>query len=46
MLLTASLFPFTSFGIGFLLNTVAIAYHSLAAIPFGTMVTSLSVPDQ
>ncbi|KAL3690591.1 hypothetical protein R1sor_016900 [Riccia sorocarpa] len=38
MLLTASLFPFTCFGIGFVLNTVAIFYHSLAAIPFGTMV--------
>jgi transmembrane 9 superfamily protein 3 len=38
MLLTASLFPFASFAIGFLLNTVAIFYHSLAAIPFGTMV--------
>lgn len=38
MLLTASLFPFMCFGIGFFLNTVAIAYHSLAAIPFGTMV--------
>lgn len=38
MLLTASLFPFASFGIGFMLNTVAIFYHSLAAIPFGTMV--------
>ncbi len=39
MLLTASLFPFTCFGIGFALNTVAIFYHSLAAIPFGTMVS-------
>eukprot|EP00270_Netrium_digitus_P021509 TRINITY_DN921_c0_g1_i1.p1 TRINITY_DN921_c0_g1~~TRINITY_DN921_c0_g1_i1.p1 ORF type:complete len:593 (-),score=100.18 TRINITY_DN921_c0_g1_i1:257-2035(-) len=38
MLLTASLFPFTCFGIGFILNTIAIFYHSLAAIPFGTMV--------
>eukprot|EP00850_Spirogloea_muscicola_P016317 SM000131S26747 [mRNA] locus=s131:285974:290027:+ [translate_table: standard] len=38
MLLTASLFPFTCFAIGFALNTVAIFYHSLAAIPFGTMV--------
>lgn len=38
MLLTASLFPFTCFAIGFTLNTVAIFYHSLAAIPFGTMV--------
>ncbi len=39
MLLTATLFPFTCFGIGFALNTVAIFYHSLAAIPFGTMVS-------
>jgi transmembrane 9 superfamily protein 3 len=39
MLLTASLFPFTCFGVGFLLNTVAIYYRSLAAIPFGTMVS-------
>ncbi|XP_073270131.1 transmembrane 9 superfamily member 1-like [Primulina huaijiensis] len=38
MILTASLFPFTCFGIGFILNTIAILYGSLAAIPFGTMV--------
>ncbi|KAL0654248.1 hypothetical protein Bca4012_096939 [Brassica carinata] len=38
MVLTASLFPFLCFGIGFLLNTIAIFYGSLAAIPFGTMV--------
>lgn len=38
MILTASLFPFTCFGIGFILNTIAIFYGSLAAIPFGTMV--------
>lgn len=38
MILTASLFPFLCFGIGFVLNTVAIFYGSLAAIPFGTMV--------
>ncbi|KAG9132547.1 hypothetical protein Leryth_008477 [Lithospermum erythrorhizon] len=38
MILTASLFPFLCFGIGFALNTVAIFYGSLAAIPFGTMV--------
>ncbi len=44
MLLTASLFPFTCFGIGFALNTVAIFYHSLAAIPFGTMVSLCLVP--
>ncbi|CAA3005972.1 transmembrane 9 superfamily member 1-like [Olea europaea subsp. europaea] len=38
MILTASFFPFLCFGIGFMLNTVAIFYGSLAAIPFGTMV--------
>ncbi|KAH9626406.1 hypothetical protein KSS87_009092 [Heliosperma pusillum] len=38
MILTACLFPFMCFGIGFMLNTVAIFYGSLAAIPFGTMV--------
>ncbi|KAH9324686.1 hypothetical protein KI387_004864, partial [Taxus chinensis] len=38
MVLTASLFPFLCFGIGFTLNIVAILYRSLAAIPFGTMV--------
>ncbi|XP_052204709.1 transmembrane 9 superfamily member 1-like isoform X2 [Diospyros lotus] len=38
MVFTASLFPFTCFGIGFILNTIAIFYGSLAAIPFGTMV--------
>ncbi|KAJ8477040.1 hypothetical protein OPV22_020767 [Ensete ventricosum] len=38
MILAASLFPFMCFGIGFILNTIAIFYGSLAAIPFGTMV--------
>ena len=38
MILAASLFPFLCFGIGFMLNTIAIFYGSLAAIPFGTMV--------
>lgn len=38
MLLTATLFPFTCFSIGFALNTVAIFYHSLAAIRFSYMV--------
>ncbi|KAL8482509.1 hypothetical protein ACS0TY_027991 [Phlomoides rotata] len=38
MILTASLFPFICFGIGLILNTIAIFYGSLAAIPFGTMV--------
>ncbi|KAL7002020.1 Transmembrane 9 superfamily member 1 [Sarracenia purpurea var. burkii] len=37
MILTASLFPFLCFGIGFFLNTIAIFYGSLAAIPFGTI---------
>ena len=38
MLLTASLFPGVVFVIALGLNTIAIAYHSLAAVPFGTMV--------
>ncbi|RRT33670.1 hypothetical protein B296_00056310 [Ensete ventricosum] len=38
MIVTASLFPFMCFGIGFILNTIAIFYGSLAAIPFGTIV--------
>ncbi|GAB4844785.1 Transmembrane 9 super member 1 [Ancistrocladus abbreviatus] len=38
MILSASLFPFMCFGIGFILNTIAIFYGSLAAIPFGTIV--------
>ncbi|KAA8546284.1 hypothetical protein F0562_002977 [Nyssa sinensis] len=38
VILTASLFPFMCFGIGFILNTIAISFGSLAAIPFGTMV--------
>lgn len=38
MILTASLFPFMCFSIGLALNTIAIFYRSLAAIPFGTMV--------
>ncbi|KAJ6942056.1 transmembrane 9 superfamily member 1-like [Populus alba x Populus x berolinensis] len=37
MILTACLFPFMCFGIGFILNTIAIFYGSLAAIPFGTI---------
>lgn len=35
MALTATLFPGITFGIAFVLNTIAIAYHSLAAVPFG-----------
>ncbi|KAH9613601.1 hypothetical protein KSS87_003195 [Heliosperma pusillum] len=42
-ILTASLFPFLCFGIGFILNTIAIFYGSLAAIPFGTMVVVLVI---
>ncbi|GBG81452.1 hypothetical protein CBR_g32443 [Chara braunii] len=38
MLLTASLFPFSCFVIGFVLNTIAVFYGSLTAIPFTTMV--------
>ncbi|KAG6495782.1 hypothetical protein ZIOFF_043610 [Zingiber officinale] len=41
MIVTASFFPFLCFGIGFVLNTIAIFYGSLAAIPFGTMVVML-----
>jgi transmembrane 9 superfamily protein 3 len=32
------LHPGLCFGIAFSLNTIAIFYHSLAAVPFGTMV--------
>jgi transmembrane 9 superfamily protein 3 len=38
MLLTAGLYPGITMSIAFALNTIAIAYHSLAAVPFGTMV--------
>ena len=38
MLLTANLFPLTVAAIAFTLNTIAIFYHSLAAVPFGTIV--------
>lgn len=38
MLLTACLYPGITMAIAFLLNTIAIFYHSLAAVPFGTMV--------
>lgn len=41
MLLTASLFPGVVFGIASVLNTIAIAYHSLAAVPFGYIVIVL-----
>ncbi len=38
MLLTAGLFPGCVAAIAAALNTIAIAYHSLAAVPFGTIV--------
>lgn len=38
MLLTANLFPLVVASIAFTLNTIAIFYHSLAAVPFGTIV--------
>ncbi|KAJ9505654.1 hypothetical protein QJQ45_022958 [Haematococcus lacustris] len=38
MLLTAALFPGICFAIALVLNTIAIAYHSLAAVPFGYIV--------
>ncbi|KAI8467088.1 MAG: hypothetical protein J3K34DRAFT_524003 [Monoraphidium minutum] len=38
MVLTAVLFPGVCSGIAFLLNTIAIAYGSLAAVPFGYIV--------
>lgn len=41
MTLTACLFPGIVFGIAFVLNTIAIGYHSLAAVPFGYIVIVL-----
>lgn len=41
MLLAAGLFPGLVFGIAFVLNTIAIGYHSLAAVPFGYIVIVL-----
>ena len=43
MLLTANLFPLLCFGIASVLNTIAIAYHSLAAVPFGSIVVVLLI---
>lgn len=43
MLLTANLFPLTVATIAFILNTIAIFYHSLAAVPFGTIVVVLLI---
>lgn len=41
MLLTATLFPTMSLSIAFVLNSIAIGYHSLAAVPFGTILIVL-----
>lgn len=41
MLLTAGLYPGLVFGIAFVLNMIAVSYHSLAAVPFGTIVIVL-----
>ena len=43
MLLTANLFPIMCFSIASVLNTVAISYHSLAAVPFGSIVVVLLI---
>jgi len=43
MIVTACFFPTTCFGIAFILNFIAIAYSSLAAIPFLTMIAVLSI---
>lgn len=38
MFLTAMMFPFFCFFIGAILNTLALAYQSTMAVPFGTIV--------
>lgn len=43
MLMTANFFPVTCFGIAFVLNTIAIFYRSLAAVPFGSIVVVLLI---
>ena len=43
MLLTANLFPLLCFGIASVLNTIAIAYRSLAAVPFGSICVVLLI---
>jgi transmembrane 9 superfamily protein 3 len=43
MLLTANLFPLLCFSIASVLNTIAIGYHSLAAVPFGSIVVVLLI---
>lgn len=41
MLLTGTLFPGVCFSIASVLNTIAIGYQSLAAVPFGYIVVVL-----
>ena len=43
MLFTGGIFPLACFSIAAVLNTIAIAYHSLAAVPFGTIVVMLLI---
>ena len=43
MVLTAGLFPGFVAAVASVLNTVAIAYHSLAAVPFGTIVLMCAI---
>ncbi|KFM22905.1 Transmembrane 9 superfamily member 3 [Auxenochlorella protothecoides] len=43
MLLTATVFPLTCFSIAAVLNTIAIFYSSLAAVPFGSIVVVLLI---
>ncbi|KDD76545.1 endomembrane protein 70 [Helicosporidium sp. ATCC 50920] len=43
MLLTATSFPLACFGIAAVLNTIAVAYRSLAAVPFGSIVVVLLI---
>jgi Endomembrane protein 70 len=43
MLLTANLLPVMCFSIAFTLNTIAIFYQSLAAVPFGSIVVVLLI---
>ncbi|XP_059299430.1 transmembrane 9 superfamily member 1-like isoform X2 [Lycium ferocissimum] len=43
MVLTASLFPFLCFGIGFILNTIAICYGSTAAIPLASIIVVFGI---
>lgn len=38
MMMTAVVYPWSTFAIAFVLNTIAIFYQSLAAVPFGSMV--------